>query len=251
MFFSVVLCVNKRIPYLDSALKSIIEQNYNKKFEFLIIANNCNDDLWGYLSDNYKEDHVRLYRTYIGQLAFNLNYGANLARGEYIVRMDADDISTLDRLSKMEDYIINNQYPDVIGAFVNYIDDKGNFIKRCTLIQDNKNIRKKLPFRNQFVHPSVCIKRKSLLSVGGYLGGFQSEDYDLWLRMSRDQNFIFKNTPEVLLQYRITEGQSRGRRLPYSEVASHLLREFLLTRKLRFLLATILGIAKAFTLPSK
>lgn len=251
MFFSVVLCVNERIPYLDAALKSIVEQNYNNKFEFLIIANNCTDDLWDYLSENYKEEYVHLYRTDIGQLAFNLNYGANLARGEYIVRMDADDISTCDRLSKMEHYIINNKYPDVIGTYVNYIDDKGDLIKHYSVTPDNKNIRKKLPFRNQFVHPSVCIKRKSLLSVGGYLGGFQSEDYDLWLRMLRNRKFVFKNFPEVLLQYRITDGQSRGRRLPYSEVASHLLREFLLTRKLRFLFGTIVGIAKALILPSK
>lgn len=251
MLFSVVLCVNKKIPYLETALNSILDQEYDSDFEFLIIANNCSDELWNYLLDNFTADNVFLYRTFIGQLSFNLNYGVNLAKGKYIVRMDADDIALPTRLAKMENYIINNNYPDVIGSFVNYIDDEGNFIKYVPQIEGNSGIRNKLPFSNPFIHPSVCIKRETLLSVGGYLGGFQSEDYDLWLRMSRSLDIVFSNIPEVLLNYRITDGQSRGRRLPYSEVASHLLREFLFTRKVKLLSGSVVGIIKAFILPSK
>ena len=91
----------------------------------------------------------------------------------------------------------------------------------------------------------MAIKKSSLISIGGYLGGFQSEDYDLWIRMAR-RNMTFINCDIVTLQYRISETQSKGSRLAYSESASYSLREFLLTKKIPWLLSTIINVSKVF-----
>ncbi len=115
--------------FLNDALESIINQDYSYEYEIIVIANNCDDNLWAYLN-SVESDKLKIHRTNIGQLAFNLNYGANIARGEYIVRMDADDVSTPNRLKILEAAIQENNYPDVIGTSVYFISETGRIIKK-------------------------------------------------------------------------------------------------------------------------
>ena len=252
MKFSFLMCINKKQPFMYAAINSMFEQNYNDEYEVIIIANNCSDDLWEELKNIVKDKkNCILERTKIGQLAFNLNYGINIAKGDYIVRMDADDISNNKRLSLMEKKIELEKYPDVIGSCVELIDDKSNYISTLHLPLTNEDIRKKLIFKSPFVHPSTCIKKEIILKVGGYLGGYQSEDYDLWIRLARNKNVNFINIKDVILQYRITNEQSRGRKLPYAEVVSHYMREFILYPKFTSALSLFVSFWKAIFLSDK
>jgi glycosyltransferase involved in cell wall biosynthesis len=248
LLFSVVLCVNKNIPYLKDAIISVLTQEYIKDFEFIIVANNCENELYEYLQ-TFTDPRIKLFRTKIGQLSFNLNYAVNFSSGEYIVRMDADDISLVNRLATTEKIVLEYQ-PDVVGFSAMYVNET------CVVIGESKdyskkNIEKLLMRKNPFIHPTVAIKKDTLLSVGGYLGGRQSEDYDLWIRLSKVNGINFIISPIKVLKYRITEEQSRGNVLPYCEVASYFLREFLISWKPKYLLALLITVGKRIILPRK
>lgn len=249
--FSFVLCVNKHIPYLKEAIDSMLNQSYSKEYEIVIVSNNCTNELYDWLCVEYsKFDNVMIYRTPIGQLAYNLNYGVSLANGEYIVRMDADDISLSSRLEDLDRIIDDGGKPDVIGTAVKFIDDSGVDLNIFRPIK-SESISRCIYFKNPFVHPSICVKKSLLLEMGGYLGGYQSEDYDLWLRVVRKNKFTLINSELVTLKYRISEGQSRGRKLPYAECSGHLLREFLLNPSFLSFSGFFFSIFKSIFLPKK
>lgn len=240
MIFSVVLCVHEDNPYLDRAINSILEQEYDKKFEFIIVANNCSNELFEKLKQ-YKDRRIKLYRTVIGQLSFNLNYAINKAIGEYIIRMDSDDVSLPERLTICEKYI---DKADVIAFSSNIIDEDDNIIDERIL--SSSNFSKKLMFKNPIIHPAVMIKKTAILKARGYLGGFQSEDYDLWLRMDK-QKATFLLVKEKVLNYRISSIQSKGSLLPYCEISGYFWRDFLLTFNPKYLLGWILTVGKRLT----
>ncbi|MDE1357269.1 glycosyltransferase [Vibrio aestuarianus] len=248
MLFSVVLCVNKKIPFLKDAIDSVLKQEYNNDFELIIVANNCNDDLFEFLEE-FDDERIVLLRTKIGQLSFNLNYAVNIAEGEYIVRMDADDISLPNRLAVTEKEILVS-HPDVLGFAANLINEVDEVVGE-TRDNSSKNLRNLLLTRNPFVHPTVAIKKKTLLLVGGYMGGRQSEDYDLWIRLSKISNVNFIYSAEKVLNYRITDDQSRGNVLPYCEVSSYFLREFMLSLNPKYFFAMLFSIIKRVILPFK
>lgn len=213
-------------PWLMEAIGSVLVQDDND-FEFLIAANACSDQLWQYLQACVKDDpRVQLIRTAVGQLSFNLNVLVDHATGEYVVRMDSDDISESHRIRTLRQAIAERN-PDIIGSCVSLIDTDGMAVGEMTFPLSNSEIIKSLPSRTVFCHPSVAIRRQFLLDIRGYLGGFASEDTDLWLRAVRAHGRL-ENLPDKLLRYRLHESQTIGSRAGYAEVAGHWLREFLM-----------------------
>ncbi|MDP5131028.1 MAG: hypothetical protein NWQ54_09090, partial [Paraglaciecola sp.] len=167
------------------------------------------------------------------QLAYNLNFGAEHCKSDYIVRMDAYDISLHDILNIIKNFIIDNNYPDVGVFSANLINDNNELIGIVNSPADIDQFRKKLCFGNPIVHPASCIRKKALLNNRGYIGGLNCEDFDLWLRMDRSNcNFSFSN--QVVLNYRISEHQCAGSRIGYSDVTGFLLRESLYRRSFKF-----------------
>ncbi len=222
---SVVMCVNRGNPFLAQAVASVLSQD-DCDFEFLIAANACSDALIAELNSLVSNDaRVCIFRTAIGQLAFNLNYLADLAKGDYLVRMDSDDICEPNRLAVLRQSLAEHPV-DVLGSWANKINDEGLFIEQFRLPVNHAEIVRKLPYGTVFCHPTVAIRRGFLLGLHGYLGGFVSEDTDLWLRAVR-QGGTFRNVPAYLLSYRVHSGQSSGSRRGYAEVAGHWLRELL------------------------
>jgi glycosyltransferase involved in cell wall biosynthesis len=224
-FFSVILCVHRNHSYLGDAIRSVLGQS-DPDFEFLIGANACDDELMQALDDLVGQDHrVRIFRTDIGQLAFNLNLLADKARGEYLVRMDSDDVSEPYRIAVLRE-ALGKQPLDVLGSWVSLIDINGDMLGEMRLPCEHQAIVHALPWRTVFCHPAVAIRREYLLKLRGYLGGFVSEDSDLWLRAVLAGGRL-GNLPQVLLRYRLHAEQSTVSRRGYSEVASHWLRELL------------------------
>lgn len=224
--FAVLLCVNRDNPWLSKAIRSVLDQD-DPDFEFLIAANACTDELWGGLQTIAALDaRIRLFRSEIGQLAFNLNFLADQTRCDYLVRMDADDISEPHRLRTLR-LALKREPVDVLGSAVILIDGDDREVGAMRLPETAADIKRALLSRTAFCHPSVVLRRQFLLSMRGYMGGFVSEDTDLWLRALRVRAAM-KNLPIPLLRYRIHEYQSIVSRQGYAEVASHWLRELLL-----------------------
>lgn len=227
---SVLLCVNRSNPWLRDAIESILNQ-IDGDFEFLIAANSCSDELWRELNDFTAGDQrVILHRTNIGQLAFNLNFLANLAKGEYLVRMDSDDISEKNRILVLRESLASKRV-DVLGSAVTIINHNGNKLGRLEFPLTSAEIKRLLPTRTVFCHPAVAIRKKFLYQLRGYLGGFVSEDTDLWIRAMRMGSGSFQNLPEPLLRYRVHPDQSTSDSSGYPEVSAHWWRELLATKK--------------------
>jgi O86/O127-antigen biosynthesis beta-1,3-galactosyltransferase len=242
--YTFLMCVNKLTAFVGDAVTSVLGQT-DSDFEFIIVANNCNEDLWRFLN-TFDDPRIRLYRTKIGQLSFNLNYGLNLARQGYILRIDADDIALPTRLEDTKTKLSDHGYPDLLAGAAFLIDESGHKIGYVSSPCEDAEVKASLWRTNKIIHPACAFRVESVIKLGGYCSGFMSEDYDLWLRASRSKGFTFRNVDVPFIQYRISPGQVRGKSLGYAEVAGHLLREALVLNSLKMLLGSMLACLKRY-----
>ncbi len=181
---SVIMSVyNEKLEWLSKAVESILNQTY-KDFEYIIIIDNPNLDksAMDYLENKATNDariRIRRNEKNIG-LMNSLNVGIKLAKGEIIARMDADDISLPDRFERELKFMQQNNFDLVSGNRID-IDENGKEIGRAIHVMDNP--QKHLPYTNFIVHPSVMVRTDVMRELGGYRGFYNSEDYDMWLRI--------------------------------------------------------------------
>lgn len=210
---SVIMSVfNENHCELTQAIDSILDQTF-KDFEFVIVLDNPKNTGVHELLTSYCEKDPRITlianKENIG-LAMSLNVAAKSCCGEYIARMDADDISFSDRLEKEVNFLDCNPEYDVVGTRYVRIDENEKEIKTDTLpFEDHDSIVEALKYGNIIVHPSVMMRRKSLEQVGYYRDFKNSQDYDLWLRMIA-AGVRFYILPETLLKYRVRENSISG-----------------------------------------
>ncbi|MDX7986411.1 glycosyltransferase [Xenorhabdus sp. 12] len=240
---SVVMAVNRYDKHVDLSIQSILQQTF-QSFELIIVANGSNHiEITNKLNFLCKMDsRIKVHFSPIGQLAFALNYAISKSSYDIIARMDSDDISVPERLEKQFAYLEKNQL-DLVGSAINLIDDNDNFLRK-RLYPHKDKIKKQLPFKNCFAHPSLMFRKDFFLKFRGYNGGFNSEDYDLWLRM-QEANPSWDNMDEALLNYRIHSNSTQKSKLAYYECAGYSLREFLKNKKLSNFIACVYHFAKA------
>ena len=239
ILISVILAVTNGQKFLKETIDSLLNQTY-KTIEIIVVVN-CSQDATLEILQDYDDERIRIYETNICQLNFNLNYGLSKAKGEYIVRIDADDIAIPERFFKQMIYM---QKYDVVGSNIIYIDEYSNIIGRKNYPEHNEEIRKKIYYTSVLAHPSVMIKKAILLKNSGYMGGKVSEDYDLWLRLIRDSSIKFYNIQENLILYRIHPKQARGNKYAYAEIAGYFLREALYFRSFKSFIGCLVYVFK-------
>ena len=244
MKFSFLMAINRDNQYLTRAIDSVLSQT-DPDFKFYIVANNCNDELWDYLS-SLKDARLVVHRTYIGQLAFSLNYGLSLIRCGYVLRMDADDISLPDRLEKTKLALAEHKFPEILAGSTILIDGADKEIGHTKPPLAHKDIVKAFWRRNPICHPATVYRAEAILKLRGYNAGFVSEDYELWLRAHRSGNLRFAGSETVFLKYRVHGDQARGNPLAYAEIVGFLMREFLLTSNFSYIFGAGLSAAKYF-----
>lgn len=205
MTISVILSVHKGKPYIEQAIQSILAQTY-QDVEFLVVddgSTDGSDDLLREIAS--KDDRIRIItnQTNLG-LTKSLNLALHEARGDYIARMDADDIALPTRLEKQLNFL--QAHPDIgmVGTAFEWIDDNGVVIGKPTIITDSTLLHSSLIRTNPFLHSSVLIRKQLLDRVQGYNEQFKkAQDYDLWLRLSSICRFA--NLPEILMQKRMSK----------------------------------------------
>lgn len=243
---TVIMGVSSIGDYLIPAIKSILDQTFHD-FEFLIIANGpTHEEIAHYISQNITDHRIVLLKSKIPQLAYALNLGLDHAKYDLIARMDADDISEPNRLERLLDFLMANDL-DLVGSDVTLIDEQGRIIGKREATK-GAAIDKWLPFRTCFIHPTVLYRKETVFKVRGYNSGFNSEDYDLWLRMKR-MGVRWDNLSEPLLRYRIHGQASQRKLLGYAEAAGYSLREFILKKSFRNFLAIFVNFAKSIIRP--
>lgn len=192
-------------PYLSEAIESILQQTYSD-FEFVIINDGSTDNSLSIIKSFQEKDEriVLVSRENKGLIA-SLNEGIELAKGKYIARMDADDISLSTRFEQQVDFMEKNEAVVVCGTWIEQIYIDGRKPKLTKYYTSSKDIKTQLLFSCPFAHPSVFI-RKSILVDNNirYNNKFvHAEDYYLWTELSRFGEFA--NLNKALLRYRYLE----------------------------------------------
>ncbi len=197
---SVVMSVNNGEAYLAEAIDSILRQIFTD-FEFIIVDDGSTDtsaDIMRAQTDS----RIRLITIdkNVG-LAGALNLGINHARGQYIARMDCDDISQPSRLQQQVDYLNVHPQVCVLGSRMQVVDADKHPIFDFDVPLPHSLIVWNLFFGRTFAHPSVMIRRDVLMQVGGYDESISTaQDVDLWSRLIGQGRFA--NLPDQLLLYR-------------------------------------------------
>jgi len=195
---SVIMSVYNGEKYLREAIDSILNQTF-PDFEFIIV-NDASTDSSLKIIQSYHDKRIRVIENEenIG-LTKSLNKAIKKARGEYIARQDADDISLLNRFEEQLRYL--EQHPEVslLGTSIYRIDSGGDVTgKRIALA---KPTTKDMFKGNQFSHGSVMFKRQVIDNVGGYNELFRYvQDYELWLRIAK--HYEVRNLTRILYKLR-------------------------------------------------
>jgi len=194
------MSVYNQAEYLEKAIKSILDQTLTN-FEFLILDDGSTDNSREIIND-FKDKRIKFFKNKQRQgLAKGLNRLIKESQGDYIARMDGDDISLPTRLAEEVDFLEKNREVVLVGSWVEIIDKKDRAVGYFKHPSDYQEIRKKILSRNLFIHPSVIFRKEAFNEVGGYDEDLAySQDYDLFLRMAA--KFPCRNISKILLQFR-------------------------------------------------
>lgn len=202
---SVIMPAYNAEKYIKEAVDSILCQTF-EDFE-LIVINDCSKDSTKDILLSYTDPRIVYLENQknLG-VAGTLNHGLSAARGDYIARMDSDDIAIPQRLERQLAYMEAN--PDVVicGGNVILFTDAGQE-RQGNYPAEDKQIKTALLFSSPFAHP-VVMMRGSVLREHGlcYEVAFEKvEDYRLWTQLAKVGRFA--NLQEPLLRYRKHPGQ--------------------------------------------
>jgi glycosyltransferase involved in cell wall biosynthesis len=202
--------------YLEKAIESILTQSLYD-FEFIIINDKSNDSSSDIISKFADQDQRIKYIENENNrgLTYSLNKALELAQGEYIARMDADDISTPYRLEKQFDYLQKNKEISLIGTSAYNINEDGEVIAERNVPLEYEEIKKSINLINPIIHPSVMFRKKDILDIGGYNEEFKKvQDYELWFRIIAN-GLKVENLSDRLLYYRVNNQYFERKSLNY------------------------------------
>lgn len=199
---SVIMCVRNGLPYLDDAVRSVLDQTYTS-LEFIIIDDFSSDATYEHLAQWAQEDgRIRLFKA-----ERNLGIGGardfciQHARSKFIAFMDADDISYPQRIEKQLNFL--QKHPEIIavGVQTDLINEQGKTFGKKTFPTDPATLRKMLYLYAPLQIPSTMVCRTALpLDFKWFEGVHCGEDTILFFKLL--QYGEFANLNETLYGYR-------------------------------------------------
>lgn len=207
---SVVMSVYREpMDWLEQSIDSILHQSFTD-FEFIIVIDDPqNQDAINFVQQKANEDNrIIILKNEVNLgLTKSLNRGLKVAKGKYIARMDADDVSYLDRFEKQYSFMEANPNVILLGTGVRYIDENGKPIKVIIYQSDNDKVKSRMLFNSGFSHPSIMIRRSTLVKNDVWYDEDyrQTQDYRLYETLYDLGDFA--NLPEILVDYRISKTQ--------------------------------------------
>jgi glycosyltransferase involved in cell wall biosynthesis len=197
---TVLMAVYNGERFLPKAVQSILDQTFTD-FEFLVIDDGSTDRSASIL-ESYNDPRIRVIENIenIG-LTRSLNKGIRLARGEYIARMDADDISLPERLEQQVEYLDAHTDAGLVMCQYEAIDETGAIFATSHAPATSEAIYYQLTFFCLLLHGCAMFRKELILELNGYDESLvRAQDVDLWYRMSRHTRIGMID--KVLLQYR-------------------------------------------------
>lgn len=213
---SVIMGIYNCADTLDEAIESILAQTYDNWQ--IIMCDDASTDSTYLVAQKYIEKYPEKFVLLKNEKNLGLNATLNkclkYAKGEYIARMDGDDISLPDRLKKEVDFLnINKEYA-IVSTQMGYFDKNGMFG------QSHDNIKPRLKDMvkgTPHCHAPCMVRKKAYLDVDGYSvekNLLRVEDYDLWIKMYT-KGYRGYNLPEVLYMMRDDRNATKRRKYRY------------------------------------
>lgn len=206
---SVVMPVFNCERFVGQAIESILNQHFTD-FEFIIIDDGSTDRTREIIG-SYHDERIKLIKNgrNLGTTK-TLNIGVLQANGDFIARMDADDISLPERFQLQYDFLTHHQDIAVAGSWYEEIDESGKHVRFFRLPTDASEIKCYLVSPGDLgyycvSHPTVIMRRKVLMQIGSYDEGSRAQDYELWTRVLR--KYRIANIGRFLVKHRVSRYQ--------------------------------------------
>ncbi len=212
---SVILATKNGSKYIDRAIESVLKQK-DADFELIIISDGSTDNTVEKATRWSEKDS----RTKV--IVLEKNIGPGLARdkaireslGEYVAIIDDDDFWISDNKLSIQKTFLDNHTKTVLigGAKTRIVDEQEKLLKYYTNPVSDKNIRRSILIKNNFMNCTVMFRKEAYIRAGGFKALYLAEDYDLWLRMGQFGQFSNIEGFEVAYTER-TGGASKQRKL--------------------------------------
>ncbi|MEC6127700.1 glycosyltransferase family 2 protein [Acinetobacter ursingii] len=207
ILISVIIPVYNVEKFVEDALLSICNQNY-KNLEIIIVDDYSSDNTYEIVKSIATNDsRIKLFRNDKNlKIVKTLNFALEQAKGEFIARMDGDDISYPDRIKHQLEFLLENPQYDLVGCHVDTIDENGRKIGSLKLPISKKSIDTNIFLSSPVLH--IWLARTSIYKkLKGYREVPGAEDYDFLLRMHTN-NFRFTNLDSFEYAVRIRDGNT-------------------------------------------
>ena len=208
---SVIMAVYNAEKTLKEAVESILNQTY-KNIEFIICDDASTDNSFKLLEEyTKKDDRIILIKNEVNsRLSFSLNHCLKYATGEYVARMDGDDISTPERFEKQIKFLKEHPEYDLVGTAMQRFNDQDGLADVVNSVDtpDYYTLKNRIPFH----HATIMVRREVYETLKGYTvcdRTARCEDYDLWFKFFK-AGFKGQNLKEPL--YLVREDMSAIRR---------------------------------------
>jgi glycosyltransferase involved in cell wall biosynthesis len=222
---SVIMPVYNGAAHVKKAVLSILDQTYSD-FE-LIIVDDCSSDATMDIVFSFKDSRIVVVRNSenLG-LAASLNKAISISRGDYIARMDADDISLPERIQKQVSFLEEHPDIDLVGGAMKYF-GYSNYLNYFP--ENHDACKTSLLFNVCFGHPAV-MGRKYVFNENLYNPDFlqYSEEYDLWCKLVF--KYRFHNLHDTLVYYRTYSPKIKGAAETLRKQNSQRVRKSFITR---------------------
>ncbi len=213
---SILMAVYNAEKTLKESIDSILNQTY-QNWQFIICDDCSKDNTFNILLEyqkNYPDKFIIIQNETNSKLAYSLNHCLQYADGEYIARMDGDDISLPERLEKQVAFLEANPDVAVVGTSMIRFDENGDFGELISYENPNKYILKTAV---PYFHATILMRKEVMDKIGGYTVEKRTErgqDLDLWFKFYAN-GFEGDNIKECLYKVREDREAIKRRKLKY------------------------------------
>lgn len=199
---STVMAVYNGGSYLREAVESILSQTLSD-LELIVVDDGSTDGSRDLLANIAATDkRLRLVLQENAGQCPSLIRACAMARGQYIARIDGDDVALVDRIERQVEYLERFPAVGLLGGAMVRMTHDGEEIDVYNYPTEDAVIQETLLDVNCFSHPGVMFRRDAYMRAGGYRCVFApSEDYDLWLRIA--EHYQVANLAEPVIRYRV------------------------------------------------
>lgn len=198
---SIVIPVHNGQEYIKESIDSCLNQTYDN-IEIIVVDDKSTDNTLNILKE-YGDSITVIPVEKQNGLGNVLNIGIRASKGQYIARMDADDVMYPTRIQKQLEYMQKNPNCVAVGGQIDIINKDGEIVDHREYAVEDKDIKKNMFLFQPFAHPAVMLRRSTLEDVGLYPENmWKVEDVKLFFLLSRKGEF--HNIEDTVLKYRMT-----------------------------------------------